>query len=335
MDPMLPRCQKLMQHHYYFLFNKNNSRLVANLSTNNCFPHPRGIESSSKKSKERLPPFLRDNEDLHTKFVRHCTLNLADLSIDLAREFVIDTLIPEAFPLTENNPEHKDVLQRLYKMSETPSRSTIWEWMTHCGFSYKPRTKRFFVDTHESIPNRKYHKEQTARYLKRERLMHRWYQFTLEEAKNYEMEGLLIPGRGYRYKNEEGLEMVELHVDEIPDNTLLTRINNLCLYGGNLSVRKMPNERPVISFGHGECIFRQFIFTCSAWKGTKGEQAPIPKDDQLLRINAFRNEKQPNHTEIESAIKINGSAVKNPLLDSPFLIFLSMEQESGRRVLDI
>jgi hypothetical protein len=78
---------------------------------NNCFPHPRGIASSSKKSKERLPPFLRDNEDLHTKFVRHCVLNLADLSIDLPREFVIDTLIPEAFPLTDNNIKHKDLLQ--------------------------------------------------------------------------------------------------------------------------------------------------------------------------------------------------------------------------------
>ncbi len=53
--------------------------------------------------------------------------------------------------------------------------------------------------------------------------------------------------------------------------------------------------------------------------------------DQLLRINTFRNEKRPNYTEIESAIKVNGSTVKNPFLDSPFLIFLSMEHESGRK----
>jgi hypothetical protein len=53
--------------------------------------------------------------------------------------------------------------------------------------------------------------------------------------------------------------------------------------------------------------------------------------DQLLRINAFQNEKRPNYTEVESAIKDNGSEVKNPLLNSPFLICLSMEQESGRR----
>jgi hypothetical protein len=82
----------------------------------------------------------------------------------------------------------------------------------------------------------------------------------------------------------------------------------------------------------------------SAWKWTKGEQATIPKDegyglmvpafqsqelglgmeltsDQLLRINAFWNERKPNYTEVESAIKVKGRAVKNPLLDSPFHFF--------------
>jgi hypothetical protein len=45
------------------------------------------------------------------------------------------------------------------------------------------------VDTQESIPNRKYQKEKTARYLKHERLMHQWYQFTLSQAKKYEKMG--------------------------------------------------------------------------------------------------------------------------------------------------
>jgi hypothetical protein len=116
--------------------------------------------------------------------------------------------------------------------------------------------------------------------------------------------------------------MVEWHIDERPGSTLLTRINNLCLYGGNLSVRKMPNERPVISFRHDNIFFHQFLFTYSAWKRTKGEQMPIPKDegyglmvsafqsqelrlamkltsDQLLRINAFWNEERPSYTEVE------------------------------------
>jgi hypothetical protein len=49
--------------------------------------------------------------------------------------------------------------------------------------------------------------------------------------------------------------------------------------GGNLSIRKSPDEKPLIAFGHDECIFRQFVFTGSAWQGTKGEQAIIPKDE--------------------------------------------------------
>jgi hypothetical protein len=64
-------------------------------------------------------------------------------------------------------------------------------------------------------------------------------------------------------------------------------------------------------FGPEEYIFCQFIFTCSALKGTKGEQAPIPKDDCKNK-----NEKRPNYTKIESAIKVNGTAGKNPLVNS-------------------
>jgi hypothetical protein len=93
--------------------------------------------------------------------------------------------------------DRKDLLEGLYHLSDNPSRSTIWRWLTCCGFKYKLRTKRFFVDTDESTANRRYCKDQTARYLKRERRMHRWYQFTLDKAQEYENEGLLFPGRGY------------------------------------------------------------------------------------------------------------------------------------------
>jgi len=70
---------------------------------NDGFIHPRG-EGQIKKSKENLPPFFRDNEDLHKKFVRYCTSNLNDLSIDLAKEYDIDHLIPMGFPLTLTSP---------------------------------------------------------------------------------------------------------------------------------------------------------------------------------------------------------------------------------------
>ncbi len=85
--------------------------------------------------------------------------------------------------------------------------------------------------------------------------MHRWYQLSLEEALAYEKEGLLLPGKGFRYKHEQGSEMVEIHVDEKLDNKLLTEINSKLKYGGNLSIHKQPEEKPLISFGHDECIF--------------------------------------------------------------------------------
>ncbi len=147
--------------------------------------------------------------------------------------------------------------------------------------------------------------------------------------------------------------MVVMHVDKIPDNSLLTYTNQECIFGGNLSIRKNPNEWPLFSFGHDECIFCQFIFTNLAWKGRKGEQAPIPKEegyglmvsafqsrefglgmsltaDQLAIINAFQNEKRPTYTEKESALKVNGSEAKRPLTNSPFLIFFEYGTGSGK-----
>jgi hypothetical protein len=91
--------------------------------------------------------------------------------------------------------------------------------------------------------------------------MHRWYQKELKEALEFDKDSLLLPGKGYRYKNEDGLDMVELHIDELPDSESLMRINKECHFGGNLSVRRRKKERPIFSFSQDECIIHQFIFT--------------------------------------------------------------------------
>jgi hypothetical protein len=54
---------------------------------------------------------------------------------------------------------------------------------------------------------------------------------SLEDALRYVNEGLILPGKGYRY------------------------INLKCQFGGNLSIQKRPEEKPPISFGHDEFIF--------------------------------------------------------------------------------
>jgi hypothetical protein len=126
--------------------------------------------------------------------------------------------------------------------------------------------EKLFVDTHESLPNHKYLKEQTSFYLKRERLKHRWYQMELKDFEVYVNEGCLIPEKGFRNKSQEGLEMVELHVDEIPyeipDSELLTNINLRYPFVGNLSVQKSPEEKPLLSV-YLSAIY--FYFICLEW----------------------------------------------------------------------
>jgi hypothetical protein len=86
--------------------------------------------------------------------------------------------------------------------------------------------------------------------------MHRWYQFTAEEVISLVNKELLLPDRGYRYEMEEGEKMVEMHIDEIDNEEILTKIYQEYCYCGNLSIRMNPlEERPLLSFGHDECIF--------------------------------------------------------------------------------
>ena len=110
------------------------------------------------------------------------------------------------YPLTSDFTaiNRKELLSRLYGLSANPSRSTIWEWMTRSGFSYTKRKKRYFVDTHESKANRQYRKEQTARYLRGEQRMFRWYQLPLDKAQKLASQGFLVAGRGYIYKTING-----------------------------------------------------------------------------------------------------------------------------------
>jgi hypothetical protein len=74
---------------------------------------------------------------------------------------------------------------------------------------------------------------------------------------------MLVKGSRYRYHlpcvmNEE---MVEYHFDAIPDGEFKTEALHQFKFGGVLSARMFPVETPMISFGHEEAIFRQYIHT--------------------------------------------------------------------------
>ncbi len=149
------------------------------------------------------------------------------------------------------------------------------------------------------------------------------------EAQELEQRGFIKADSGYQYEDENGNQMVELHVDTC--NILEERANNETKYRGKLSVRKAQDEKPLIMFGHDECIFKQYTMTNKSWKAPNGAVVLIPKDDgqgimicafqsrefgfglqlnqeQLALINQHRNNK--DCCDEKAAIKLRGTSKK-------------------------
>ena len=165
--------------------------------------------------------------------------------------------------------------------------STIYRWLVVLGFKYQTRRKGYYVDGHERPATVTYRKIFVTRYLNYEMRMHRWIQIPLSESTEMVESGKLIKDSGYKYVDGTGIEMVEYHVDTLDDFQI--RMNKT-KYGGNLSIRKDPNDKPLIIFGHDECIFKQYLLTKKSWFGPDGELALVPKDEgQGVMISALQS----------------------------------------------
>ena len=62
------------------------------------------------------------------------------------------------------------------------------------------------------------------------------------------MKKLIPKDSGYKYTNEDGVNMIEYHVDCC--HLFQDRMNKETLFGGRLSVRKDPQEKALIMLGH-------------------------------------------------------------------------------------
>jgi len=169
------------------------------------------------------------------------------------------------------------------------STSTVLRWMRALGFQYERRKKCYYTDTHEKSEIVEYRRSFCPRYLKREVRCHRWIQLPLQEAQEKFIDTARIdPSFGFQYKNDDGVNMIEYHVDDHDDFHII--MNQKHKYGGELSVRKPPDIRPLIIIGHDECIFKQYLSTLYAWVGSNGERGLVPKDDgQGVMISAFQS----------------------------------------------
>ena len=276
--------------------------------------------------------------------------NLASLSVESLRNEIVDTIIPEIYEtLLQEQQEHEDFEEEEFWTKEemlaylglkSISPSTVWRWMQRLGYKYSETKKCYYVDGHEKPETKAYRKKFVKRYFESEKLMHRWIQITLTAKVTLEEEEGIEIAHGYHYTDQTtNLQMVEFHVDD--HHTFQDDMNQNTQFGGNLSVRKPLDKKPVICFGQDECIMKQYCFTTKSWTAPSGQKAIIPKDDgQGVMLSAFVSRKfgfgftltqeqlqtvnqarrGQKYSDEAAANEKRGSADKKDLTDSPFVV---------------
>ena len=246
--------------------------------------------------KHNLPPFLQQNADICERIQQYAREHLHELSIEFMCEYLHDCILPKMVEerngiTRESNEEsyNKELKTLLREYGLTClSQLTVYRWIKKLGFKYEQRRKGYYVDGHEKPSTIQYREDFVSRYLRYEQYMHRWIQITLTESQELENKGLLTINSGYRYKDNAGNDMVEYHVDCC--HLFQERMNKETKFGGNLSVRKPADKRPMIAKGHDECIFKQNLMPKKSWTGPNGESVLVPKDDgQGIMISAFQS----------------------------------------------
>jgi hypothetical protein len=310
------------------------------------------------EAKTVCPRFFVDNPDAMDAFKKHGVANIKDLRVEMMLEYVHHELVPKLMVKRDGclfdddggdavgvlaevvTPAAKEAFLQSYGLSSL-SISTMARWMHACGFRYKKREKHYFVDGHERPETIAYRPVFTMKYLGYEIRAHRWLQISLVESNELELNGSITTNSGFNYVTDDGIDMVEYHVDASYE---FDQRLHLLPFGGNLSVRKPIGSKTVIFVGQDEAIFKQFLFLTKMWVGPSGERPLLPKDegtgtmistficrehglireisaDMLTEVNAQRAGQQ--YADHDAAIEILGSANKRPLtLDkSPFLVF--------------
>jgi hypothetical protein len=310
------------------------------------FREKRKFQINQANAKHNLPPFLAENKEICTSLQQYARENLSELSVELICEYLHETVIPKMVKDTTGiekkvneqlyTEEAKKILKEYGLTCIDPS--TVYRWMQKLGFRYEPRRKGYYVDGHEKPATIEYRKQFVTRYLSYEQRAHRWIQLPLSEALELEEQKLIPKNSGYRYRDDKGDSMVELHIDSC--HKFEEKANKETKFGGWLSIRKAEEEKALIMFGHDECIFKQFHTTNKSWKAPNGETVLIPKDDgqgvmisgfqsrefgfgmpltadELTLVNTYRANMK--YADEKAAISLRGTDVKQPLKESPFV----------------
>jgi hypothetical protein len=308
--------------------------------TSNTFPNPARVHSLKKNN---LPFIFQNNPDLHKSVLEYCRANLSSLSGELLHTYLFDIALPQTVKVIQaerskvginSNFTIRHFLQENHLVTLSPR--TVYKWLHQLGFTYSPNQKTYYVDSHEKPETVMYRSNFLKRYETYELRAHRWYQLPISRYDAMVAKGEVCEYSGYKYKNEEGKTYVELHVDDLLH---IEEEINLLEFGGNLSVRKPPDVKPVMIFGQDESIFKQYCIPTKSWVYPDGTRVLLPKDEgQGLMISSFvsrelgygmeltqsqlsmvnTKRKGEEYLDTESAMKKNGCAKKPMLSYSPF-----------------
>jgi len=292
--------------------------------------------------KASLPMFLTDYPDKAIELKDYITKNLDRMSGEMVCDYIHDTILPdivmEEHQVTKTDSQYdeklKITLNRIEIRRNEISLSTVFNLIEKLGFNYRTRQKSYYVDSHEYPEVQAFRKAFCKSYLAEEINMYRWVQLTQDEFNEIKGQG----ATGYDYLDDDGKQMIEMHVDCCPQDILSKKITTT--YGGNLSIRKDPNTKPVVSFGQDEVIIKQYILPPKQWVGSNGERAISPKDEgygimyscfcsrefglfteltpeHLERVNLQReNKKYADSTALKT---LRGHDNKAKLTKSPFI----------------
>jgi hypothetical protein len=145
--------------------------------TNNKFVHPNPIVRSGKCPEPSLFEHFPESKDAIKRFANG---NLADLTTELLRDFIVTNLLPGLLKSIAIHDERKQLLD--FSKEKAPATSRVWQWMRQLGYKYCSRKMSFYVDGHERAEQRFHRNEFTEEYLlKLEPCCHQWLQVSKDE----------------------------------------------------------------------------------------------------------------------------------------------------------
>jgi hypothetical protein len=341
----------------------------------------------SRKQKKRLPELLElFHEEITLPWLEYCLENLADLTVELARNEIVTKIIPQAKNAYQQEAQHQEEVENTvdggiaaghndedngndeettindgatnntnegcllqFYIDHPISISTTLRWLRQLGFSYNSRKKSFFVDGHERPNVVARRNEFCIQYLSQlEPRTHRWIQVTKQAVEQWKADKTILDDetRGYQYHcADKDTDMVEFHVDDLPFLHDMAQEMGNGAFGGNLSVRKPADKKPLMIFGQDESVYNQFLLGSRQWVGPKGQHPLLPKTDglslmvsgmqsretgfgvsidetQLQEINWART--GTNYVDKDAAIAIHGQTTKKDLKQSPFIVHFEL-----------